>query len=172
MANNRQNRAQGIGPIPPAIESQLNPTTGTTSDILHSRYSPEEIAERQAQFEERGPMVEVISDEWYGQISEGDPFQETAAPFIAGNKDKEFRFISPAAMQKRGRRGYQQVYNRKGEPVEVAGQQLGWIPKEEKIKRDRRKEAAATSALEASKDRMREDSERAQVESKGRGCRD
>ena len=147
-------------------EPGANVKAGFDAQALPGGYSEEETARKQAEFEARGPVVEVITDEWYGQLEEGNPFDETARPFVEGNPDKHFRFLSPLQMSKRGKRGYQEV-RKSGEVVKCAGLPLAFIPREVHETRQRKVVSEAMDALDTSRDNYQEQQNRASVESGG-----
>jgi hypothetical protein len=99
----------------------------------------EGIAERNASTLMPTPGLKLISDEWYGQIEMGNPFQETGKPYADANPDKHFRFLGDSMTKGRGKRGYQ-VFNdpQTGKPVVVAGMTLAFIPMAVKEEKDRR----------------------------------
>lgn len=122
---------------------------GFGPDALGSTYSVAKIQQKQAEFERDGPVALVISDEWYGKLERGSPFEEAAQPYRDANPDKEFRWMSPRLLAKLGWRGWQAV-----EPtVECSGMVLGWMPQyvaghrrkanEELVARQRRLKSSA-----------------------------
>lgn len=147
-------------------DSKANVKAGFDESALPGGYSKEETARRQAEFKARGPLVEVIRDEWHGQLEEGNPFDETARPYIEGNPDKHFRFLSPLQMSKRGKRGYQEVH-KDGEKVTVGGLPLAFIPREVHESRQRKVVSEAMDALDTSRENFQEQQNRASVESGG-----
>lgn len=151
---------------PTKANSEANLKAGFDAKALPGEYSEEEIARKQAEFESRGPLVEVISDEWEGQIEERNPYEEAAEPFIRGNPDKHFRFIGDLQTSKRGKRGYQEV-RKNGKPVIVAGQKLAFIPKEVHESRQRKVVREAMDALDTSRENYQEQQNKAAVDSGG-----
>jgi hypothetical protein len=134
-----------------------------------SVYSEEVTRARQAKFEEKTSGIHVISDEWHGQLETGNPFDDTAQPFKEANPDKHFRYLSvrESVAKTRGKRGYQEIRDENGKAVDCAGMRLCWIPKEVHQQRERKKLAAATSALTNSMQTLQEAGDRASVESGG-----
>jgi hypothetical protein len=111
--------------------------------------------------------VKVIEDQWYGEISSGDPFYEAARPYIEANPDKHFRWLSDPHCQRRTKRGYQDVYDKQGRIVECAGQRLGWIPRHEYERRQRAQEARTMSVLKTSRETHQEAERKAARDSGG-----
>jgi len=81
----------------------------------------------------------VITDEWDGQIEQGEPFEEAAAPYKLANPDRHFRYIGDVMTKRRGKRGYVPVIDKaSGKPVVVSGMTLSSIPMhihEERVRR-------------------------------------
>lgn len=109
----------------------------------------------------------VVEDEWYGTISQGDPFYEVARPYIEANPDKHFRFLSDPHCLKRTTRGYQPVYDKNKRTVECAGSRLAWIPRAEYERRRRAQEERTMSAIKTSKENYGEAEQRAAKDSAG-----
>lgn len=130
-------------------------------------YSDQNIAERQAKFEAQTAGAHVISDEWYGQLETGSPFEDRARPYQHDNPDKEFRYISmrESVQQKRGMRGYVPIRDREtGKDVDVAGQKLCWIPKDVYEDRQRKKMEMVLDQIQGGEDKFREVEESAKSE--------
>lgn len=151
---------------PTKAKSVVNVKAGFDKNVLPAAASEEETARKQAEFEASGPIVEVITDEWYGQIEEGNPFNDAAEPFIKGNPDKHFRFLSALQTSKRGKRGYQEV-RKNGKGVEVQGQKLAFIPEEVHEQRRRKVVREAMDQLQTSRETYREQEQKAVRDSGG-----
>jgi len=81
----------------------------------------------------------VISDEWYGQIEQGDPFLEAADPYEKANPGRKFRYLGETTVKRHGKRGYQEVIDKQtGKPVTVSGMTLASIPRHVHEERARR----------------------------------
>ncbi|MGA9769167.1 MAG: hypothetical protein WBV94_09010 [Blastocatellia bacterium] len=144
-------------------EVKVPANTDYDAEALPSHYSKETIEEKQA----NAALVGEIVDEWYGQISSGDPFYEAAKPYIDKYPDKYFRWLSDPHCQRRTDRGYQRVYDAKGRLVQCARLWLGWIPRWEYERREKERADRATSALAVSKDTYKEAQRRAAKDSDG-----
>lgn len=104
------------------------------------RNNPEQrIAERRA-FRERN------AEPW----AEPNIFQEAVADArlegLIGTGDA-VRFLSPAVIAARGKRGWEIVKDAKGDPVKVGEMVLGRMPKAERLKRNRHFSALAAAAV-------------------------
>lgn len=143
-----------------------DPETGSARDPLPAAFSAKAISERQAEFERQSSGI-VIEDAWEGTGSEGDADYEVAKPYIEGNPDKDFRYLSPLVIERRGLRDYQIVKDRQGREVKSKGRPLGWIPKDEKKRREKAKDRAAVESLERSDEAYRATMDRAASESGG-----
>ncbi|HEX8186474.1 MAG TPA: hypothetical protein VF747_17035 [Blastocatellia bacterium] len=147
-------------------EPEVNLQAGFNKDSLPAAYQDDQIEAKQKAFEERGPVVEVITDEWEGQLEERNPYEEAAEPFVKGNPDKHFRYLSELQTSKRGKRGYQEV-RKNGQPVKVGTQTLAFIPREVHERRQRKVVAEAMDMLDTSRENYREQERRAAVDSGG-----
>ena len=149
--------------LEPETAPAANAKAGFDSAAAPAAYQDETLEAKAANAARTG----VIEDEWYGEISSGDPFYEIARPYIEANPDKHFRWLSDPHCQRRTKRGYQDVYDKTGKVVECAGSRLGWIPRHEYERREKARADRATSALKISKETYQEAENKALRDSGG-----
>lgn len=114
------------------------------------------------------PGLKLIQDEWYGQLEDGNPFQETGKPYADANPDKHFRFLGDAMVKNRGKRGYQVVNDpQTGKPVVVAGMTLAFIPMAVKEEKERRQAEKTNAMRRKSREDYNEEAKRIQQETGG-----
>jgi hypothetical protein len=107
------------------------------SPELPRAYTDTGIAERQESQLQPTPGLYVIKDEWNGSLEQGNPFTDTAKPYVDANPDKRFRFIGEKQTERTGKRGYRDVINPEtNKPVEVGRLRLGYIPEDEARRRE------------------------------------
>lgn len=149
---------------PPGSRDYIDPMGG-----VPEHYSTESIAARQAAAAAAGRApsgVKVIADQWEGEIAEGNPFEETARPFVEGNPDKHFRYLGDKQTRNRGDRGYVPAYD-EGKPVTVSGMRLGYISKDAHNTRARQVVERSNEAIRAAKEEYQEAEDRAVRDSEG-----
>jgi hypothetical protein len=131
---------------------------------LPGRYQDETLAAREAG---QKAASFVISDEWYGQIEEGNPFHEVAKPYMDANPNRYFRFIGERHSKARGTRGFQPTRDGDGKAVMCNGMQLASIPMEVGKERRRRIQANAADQARIAGQKLAEQANKAAVDSKG-----
>lgn len=145
-----------------------NIMAGFGPEALPANYSDEELNRKQKAFEENGPRVHVITDEWDNTLSTGDsPFDEAGLPYVEANPDKHFRFIGETHRGRVGMQGYQPVKTPDGKTVRVGDQELAWIPKKEQENRVRRTRAEVEDTIQKAGADYDEKLARAEVDSGG-----
>jgi hypothetical protein len=143
------------------------------SDLPEAYSNDAQIAERQAAFEERGPMTQVTRDAWEGMIEHRrddpengpDPMREAVDKIR--RPGRSYRVMSPRVIGRRGMRNWEVERDQEGKAIEVAGQVIASMPIDEAVRRNKRFQQASLDAVQQAREQYDEAAERLEHESGG-----
>jgi len=173
------------GPAPGSRDFMKAEAARIGAPDLSDRFSNEAVDERARTAAERGlagAPVEVVTDAWYNRLNEAsemgadNPFQEAEKKVLAElpehiRNNVVLAWQSPRVQRVRGERGMVPVHDRAGKPVELSGQKLYAVSRDEAESRRLKHDRQVDSIDRAQAEKAQEMRERIARDGAGSGLR-